>query len=552
MVNVIFNKKYLIRLVGHEMSDQELSDIVEKMGLEVEEQDKDSVTIAVLNRPDLMEINGFARAVRHFAYRGTSFNYSLHADKPVLEIKVNRNVNHIRPYIAALVANGLNFDDESLTHLINFTEKLSQTFGRNRKKIAIGMHDLSKVEPKESSYIEYGAFKGLCFIPLGYTSEASFDEILKEHKKGKEYSDILDNAKGSYPALVDDRGAMSLIPIVNSERTKVTTKTHNMLLEITGSSIHAVEGAISLFAAALKDMESEVYPVKISYGKKEKTTPNDTRREMSILLTTIERNIGAMIGFNRIITLANRMGYDAALLGKRILFKLPTYRLDLINEQDIIEDIAIAYGYENIMPIPIFSSQVGELDNGSELESELANVMLGLGFTETVNSYLTNKETNFDKMNIEESEEYVEVKESRVSTIGMLRTSLLPSLLLNLSKSTHQRMPQKLFETDLKFNITNGKVNETYALAAVAVDPKSNFNDAKALVIALGRSLGVEIKVRKADDKRFIPGRCAEIISSNTTIGVFGELHPIVLRNFGIEEPGIALEIEMLNAQLKE
>ena len=402
----------------------------------------------------------------------------------------------------------------------------------------MGLHDLSKVEGN----LRYDAKIEGRFVPLNGKREMSFKEIMNTHAKGIEYANTV---KGSlYSVLEDEKGILSLIPIINSDRTKVTSNTKDMLIDITGTSQYIVEKAADMFACMFIDLGGDVKRVRIKYGRRSVLTPEMESRVIEIKPRDIEEQIGASIGFNNILSLATKMGYKAVFVNRRIRFFVPPYRFDIINEQDIIEDIAIAYGYSYIHPIPILTvASGGRLEEKTKLNRKLTTLMLGLGFTETNNNYLTNERMNFKNMLIEEKP-HVQIKEAKTENISMMRTWLLPSLLNVLGSSSHESMPQKVFELDLVFNISEDKVIESHHLAGLAVSPKANFNDIKAIVSSLMHALGIEFKVSEEKIGSFIEGRCARI-ESNSIRGFFGELHPQVLNNFGIGEPAIAFELEL-------
>ena len=507
--------------------------------MSVEGLNEEEISIDITpNRPDLLDIVGFARALRNYMHFHERLVYSLKEEEPAKTIEVGENVGKVRPFIAALIVNGLSLTDESLKYIIQFTEKFSETFGRKREKLAMGLHDLSKIEGN----LRYDAKIEGKFVPLNSKSEMSFKEIMNTHAKGIEYANTI---KGSmYPVLEDEKGILSLIPIINSDRTKVTSNTKDMLVDITGTSQYIVEKAADMFACMFIDLGGNVKRVRIKYGNKSVITPAMENRIIEIKPKEMEEHIGAAIGFNNILSLATKMGYKAVFVNRRVRFFVPQYRFDIINEQDIIEDIAIAYGYAYIHPISLLTvASGGRLEEKTKFNRKLVTLMLGLGFTETNNNYLTNERMNFKNMLIEEKP-HVQIKGAKTENITMMRTWLLPSLLNILGFSSHESMPQKVFELDIVFNIDKDQVIESHHLAGVVVSPKANFNDIKAIVSSLMHALGLEFKVSEEKMGSFIEGRCARI-ESNSIKGFFGELHPEVLNNFGIEEPAIAFELEL-------
>ena len=550
---ITFNKKYLFSLLPKGTTEEKLNGQTYKMGFEPEQTGEKEVSLEITpNRPDLYSAVGFARAFKNFNHKNKKLKYELGNEEPELEISVGREAANVRPFIASIAVHGIHLDEEILADLINFSEKFSETYGRYRKKIAIGMHDLDLIHGQ----LHYNAYEDERYMPLNYRGEKLFSEVLKETEKGQKYGSII-SASGRYPALKDSEGAISLIPILNSERTKVTTKTRNMLVDITGIYREPVEKTADLIASIFMDLGAIIKPVRINYPGNERITPSLEKRYISMALTLAESEIGVPIGSSNIISLANKAGYEAALVGDKVRFRIPEYRLDIINEQDIVEDIAIAYGYDYINPTPILASQTGALLPEEEYFDTISGALTGMGFTEEVNTYLSNESSNFTAMRIKETQgfspkekmEYVKLKNSKAASLTMMRTWLLPSLLRNLGSSLHDSMPQKLFELDMAFAMLKGKPLEEYHLAAVDAGPRSNLNGIKAVISEISYLFGINLDVGESDHGSFIKGRSAVLLHEGTIAGIFGELHPEVLQSFGIEEPTSAFEIN-LNAIL--
>jgi len=539
-----FNKRYLYRLLGSGTDEQSLKLHVPKMGFEIGNVGTRDISLEITpNRLDLLDVVGFARAVKHFTHKSNRYAYKIaEGQEPAFSITVHPSVKRIRPFISGLVAEGVELDEEALQNLINFSEKFCDTFGRGRRKIAIGMHNLDNIKPP----LAYRCGSDDKFVPLGSKEATNYSKILSSTEKGKEYSDILMSGKACYyPELIDSEGAIAFIPILNSERTRITTHTKNIFVDITGTSPYAVNKAADLLAATFMDLGAAIKRVRINYEKEQLNTPELAENYIVVPLSRIEHTLGVVIGFNNIISLANKMGYEAALVGNNIRFRVPEYRLDIIDEQDIAEDIAIAYGYDFIKPTPMPYTQRGGIEKQTMFNRRAAEIVVGMGFSEFANSYLTNEDTNFDRMGLERQDNAVVLKNPKTDAISIMRTWLLPSLLKNLGMSTHEKLPQSVFELDMAFTVKAGEPAETYRLAAATIDPKTNFNDVKAVAEGLLSTMGIEYEISAHEHKSFIAGRSAEIMVNGRHVGFFGELHPKVLKNFGIEEPGTALEIEL-------
>jgi phenylalanyl-tRNA synthetase beta chain len=539
MVSVKFDKKYISKLIGTNFDDKNFEDEAVKMGIEVNEINSQIISVELnSNRLDLLDAVGFARAFKNFTHKSKKFKYKI-LNKSGIEVEVNKNVSKFRPYISAIVVKNIIFDEESLKNLLNFVDKFSDIYGRNRAKLAIGIHNLESIKGN----VTYEIAKNGNFIPLNFTENISLKDMLSKTDKGIVYNNTIKNGE-FYPIIKDDKGIMALIPIINSERTKISINTKKLFIDITGTSRYAVERSADLLSAMFIDMNAEVQMVDIKYYNEIVSLPKMYEEFIFIPLAKIEKQIGVKIGQNNIISLANKMGYEAASLGKNIKFRLPVYRLDIMNEQDIIEDIAIAYGYDNIPSIPVASKQQGSLEQRTITNNKISNLMIGMGFTESMNSYLTNEEDNFKKFLLNsEDVKYIKIKNSRNQNMTILRTHILPSLLKDAGLSVHEKMPQQMFEIDMVFRIEDKKPIEEYHLACISIDPKFNFNDIKKITESFLKHMNIDYELKESSTKAFVPGRAAKIISKNKEIGCFGEINPEVLNNFGIEEPSNGFEI---------
>lgn len=352
-----YNKVYLKKLLGFEIDDSTLEKNLENIGAVLKRVSEKEIDVEYeADRPDLMSAVGLARALRYFMHRSERFEYLAAENTDKIEINIGKNVARIRPYISALVVRNMQLSNDSLLDMINFTEKLSDNYGRHRKRIALGLHDLKDVQPP----LTYDAFDDEVYVPLNSKEKMKYSEALEKLEKGGKYRNLCTDGK-RYVALKDTKGTMSLIPVLNSSRTMVSTGTKEMLVDITGTSKYIVDRTADMVAAYFIDMKCDVQKVKLNYGKRSYETPSMERAEIKMPLSQICAEIGVWIKFGNAIDLANRMGYEAALVGSKIMFEVPAYRLDVLNDQDVIEDIAIAYGYERIRPVPVVAVQRASL-----------------------------------------------------------------------------------------------------------------------------------------------------------------------------------------------
>ncbi len=530
------------------LDQDKIVETMERIGIEIEERKGSEIKVNVTpNRPDLLDFTGMLRAIEDFAGKRTpKEDFYVIKEEPVLTIEVKSEVKKIRPYIAGMVVKNVDLSGNKLKYLINFTEKFADTYGRKRRKLAIGVHNLDEI----SGNLTYTASAGKSFVPLNSTASMSFNEIMENHEKGVAYREaILDYGKKSvmFPMLSDSEKIIAMIPITNSEATKVTEKTKDIFIDITGTSLATIRSAAGLLACSFIFAGATVEPVTVEYESGAEVTPSLEYKEIKVSMRNADRTLGIETGKHNVIALANKMGYNAAKYSNSVLFYVPPYRVDVLNDQDVIEDMAIAYGYDKIMPLGIMGFADGLSNDVVDYENVLASLMVGLGYTEAINSTLTNEKLNFDSvLKPYEQNSYVSIADAKTSTITMLRTSLLPGLLQNLSDSRNERMPQRIFEIGRVFSFENNGIKESIRLCLLSEHSKANLSEMRSIVDTLMRFMGVSYKVTPSKSEANIEGRVASVVVNNETVGTFGELHPKVLSNFGLEEPVVAASITII------
>ena len=225
--------------------------------------------------------------------------------------------------------------------------------------------------------------------------------------------------------------------------------------------------------------------------------------------------------------------------------EIGSWRTDILHEVDLIEDVAIAYGYENFIPeIPSIST-IGQEDAKEIIKRKISEIITGLNILEVSNYHLTNREYQFKKMGIQERQEkeFVELENSKTE-YNILRKNLSHFLLKNLSENIDSEYPQKIFESGTIFELKK-EIEEDEKLA-LAISP-GNFTEIKQIITYLFKSLGIKINLKESEEipVHFIEGRTANIILENKEIGIIGEIHPKILRNWKIKMPVALFEIDL-------
>jgi phenylalanyl-tRNA synthetase beta chain len=534
MAIVSINRNQFEKEIGK--IDEKMEEKIALLGTPIEKLTKDELQIEVFpNRPDLLSYHGFKRAFLAFLDKKTGVQkYKI--NKSSFKAIVDSSLKEIRPYTACAVLKGIKLDSEKIKELIEIQEKLHATLGRKRKKLAIGIYPLEKIKfPVTFKAIEPDKIK---FMPLDSEREMSGLEILQRHPTGREYAPLL-AGKARFPIFIDSENKiLSMPPVINSHDTgRVTEKTKDMFIECSGFNLNVLSKCLNILVASLVDMGGEVYEIEVEYGREKKIFPNFETEKMKINIENANKILGLSLKENDIKKLLEKMGYNY----NKSIVEIAPWRVDILHEVDIIEDIAIAYGYDKFVPeIPEIST-IGQEDPKETIKRKLSEILTGLNILEVSNYHLTTKKDQFEKMGLKESP-CIELENSKTD-YNILRDNLTHYLLKLFSENVKNDFPQKIFEIGKVFYLKENYPHEKENIA-LAISP-GNFTEIKQIMDYMFKMLGLNVKFEESKESpsHFINGRVAEILLNNKKIGFIGEIHPRILRNWKIRMPVALFEI---------
>ncbi|MEE3269763.1 MAG: phenylalanine--tRNA ligase subunit beta [Candidatus Thermoplasmatota archaeon] len=563
--------EYIQELNGSGHSPESWSDWLPAMGCPVEGNDEDVVEVEVFpDRPDLLSHESLARAARNFA-DGQIVDASMEIESSGVEMFVEASLGNVRPVVLAAVVRGVDTGDDEegieafIQSLMDHQEKLHLTLGRKRLLASIGVHDLSSVK---------GPFRVLTvpetysFVPLMMNQSMSIEQILKEHPKGMEYAHLMEELD-SYPVILDaNDDILSFPPIINGDHTTVSHSTKDFLIDVTGWDIRACEACLMLVCLSLYERGGKVESVKVtSYSGEEMHTPRGDPVKHRVPESLISKILGLELSQDEIGAALNRMGglllesrtvtdgsnkqdkwADCVIGEKEHIVEMPRWRSDIMHPIDIVEDIAIGFGYQNL---PEKLSEV-HLDAiplpSSHLHRRIRSSLRSLGIQETQGLTLSNEKDQFNKVGWEPIGGVAMISNPISVEHTILRQSILPSLLVLLSSNRHHELPQKVYELSDVVRESANRPRVAWACAEVG----GGFAAAKGVAQALLRDLGVgfdEISLEEIVSGPWIAGRGARIMFEGVEIGSFGEISPKVLHEFGLRSPVNAgeFDVEALN-----
>ncbi|MEE9595089.1 MAG: phenylalanine--tRNA ligase subunit beta [Candidatus Hydrothermarchaeales archaeon] len=548
MPTVEFLHSDLNSLLGKDLNAEELENAIHFVKGEVEDRNGDIVKVDMkdTNRPDLWSVEGIARELKgHLGLETGIPKYEVESSG--VKLIVDKKVEGVRPKTVAAVVKGLRFDDVSIKQIIQLQEKITQTYGRNRSLVAIGVYDWNTLTPP----IRYTTVKpdGIKFTPLDLDEELTPGEILEKHPKGREFGHLI-NKSPEYPLMIDSGNkVLSVPPIINSALTgKVSEVTTDVFIEITGHEVERISVALNVIVAAFADRGGALGSVEVVYPDGNIVTPDFAPGDMKLNIEECNRILGLELSSNEMVGLLGRARYDAKAGDGTITAEYPGYRRDIMHPRDVMEDIAIAYDVNKMKPAPPQISTIGKVDEREEFAELVRGLMMGLGFQEVLTFSLTNKDNLFSKMNIDERD-VCEIANPVSSNWTVLRNWLLPSMMDFFASNLHVEYPQKIYEVGDVVALDNAsetKTRNVKKLACAITNSVVSYEDIASVIDALLRNLGLEYRMVRAEHDSFIEGRATEIIINDKKAGLMGEIHPKVLNEWGIEKPVVAFELALV------
>lgn len=543
---ITLQKERFSRFVGRQLTVDEMVKWLPWLGFDLEEIGEDYVKVEFNpNRIDLCSYAGVARAFRGLMGWETGVpKYELKDGKVVL--KISKAVSKIRPFMLAAIVRGMKFDEDAILDLMAMQEDLHWGIGRDRKKASIGVHNLDVVKPPFTfTAVEPDKAR---FVPLDKAEEMSLREILEKHEKGMAYRHLVDWAP-KYPLLMDKDGkVLSMPPVINGELTRVSSKTTNLFLDVTGTDYTAVERSLNILATALADMGGTMENVRVKYPSRTVVSPNLKPKKMKLRISYANELLGLKLTEEQVVESLRKCRLDAKTMRDgRVETAIPAYRIDVLHEIDLVEEVAIGYGYYRLKPTIPETVTIGEQHPVHRTANTVRQIMTGLGFTEVMNFTLINEVVHYEKMRLN-ARNAIKLANPKSAEYTILRESLLPSLMKNLMDNKHESFPQRLFEVSDVGRINQHaetRVERRLHVAGVSSHSTANFTEIKSCVEALLHNMGLKHwEIKPIQHPSFLEGRAAAIILRRKEIGVLGEIHPEVLNNFELENPTSAFEID--------
>ena len=589
MPTVTVNRAALFKAIGQEFTDEEFDDLCFEFGIELDEvtteqkmfeneQKKSGSHLSneilykievAANRYDLLCLEGLALALKVFLEKEPMPVFKPLNVLPESERQLiyEPSVEDVRAFGLAAILRGINFTNDTLKGFMELQDKLHNNICRGRKFVSMGTHDLDTI--KGPFYYRALPKKEINFVPLNRTEAVDGDglmKMLKDDPKLSKYLYLLDGFE-KYPVMMDSNNViMSLPPIINSQHTKMTLDTHNVFIDITGLDFTKCEIVLNTLVAMFSVYCKEPFTVEEVKVINKRTNEGKFYPDLKPRIFKADINyLRTISGINdivpeEILRCLKKMELDGKILNENeIEVSVPITRSDILHQCDIAEDLAISYGYNNIPKVETTTLCYGKQQPYNKLADLFRHEMAMGGYVEFLTMALLSEKDLYTNMLKKPDDLSAKIYYSSCKEFEYMRNSLIPGILKSVEANKANQLPYRIFE--ISDVVLIDKSNEVGAanrrkLCFAYTNSVSSMEIVQGMVDLLMKKIGLTFKeekdvkkryiIKPSNDPTFFQDRQAEIfIQDNIKIGIYGIIHPKVLKNFNIKNPVTLCDIDL-------
>ena len=266
----------------------------------------------------------------------------------------------------------------------------------------------------------------------------------------------------------------------------------------------------------------------------------------------INKLLGVNVPMDQFINILESLEFKCNLVSSEVLeLEVPTFRLDITEDADILEEIARIYGYDNIPSASLEgNATAGVKTDKQKFIDNVKSNSIACGLNEIL-TYSFVSPRGVDKINLpanDEKRNFVKIMNPLGEETSVMRTTLIPNMLDVISTNISHKVEEvSAFECGNTFIPQEGLPIETKKYCVGMYGKEVDFFVLKGVIESVLNNVGLkgyEIEP-ETTNLTFHPGRCAKIVYNNIYIGTFGELHPDVIENYNLGQRVYVAEINI-------
>lgn len=535
-------------------------DIVKYLGLNKSVLDFEITS----NRPDCLSIVGMARetaATLGTSYKMPNTSYTVKGNGDIIEeLKVEVKDALCRRYMARGVKNVkvepspqwmqerlLDAGVRPINNIVDITNFVMLEIGQP-------MHAFDKRELKSGTIVVERAKDGEKFTTLDEVERELTSDVLCI--KDGETITALAGIMGGLESGIKDDTTEIVFESANFEGVNIRVNSKKLGIRTESSSRfekdidpNLAELALNRACALIEELQCgeiingtiDVYNEKKEEGK------------LTVSSTWVNKFLGTSLSQEEMKKCLDRLDLTTVINGDNLEITAPTFRVDIAIKEDIAEEIARIYGYDNVPATIITTNTEREPKNKKQrLDDLVISTMISSGLNQSI-SYSFVSPKVFDQISLPQDSDLrnvVKIKNPLGEDYSIMRTTTLPSMMECLARNySRSNEVCRLFELGKVYipNQDENKLPTETNILTIGIYGNADYFDLKGVVENLIDALGVN-KVsfqRLSTNVSYHPGKTAELVIGKDSIGVVGEIHPDVTENYGVEVPCYVAELNL-------
>lgn len=508
------------------------------------------------NRPDCLSIIGMARET------AATFNKELKEPK----ISIANEVDKIEDYIDSIEVESDNCN-RYYARVIKDVKIGRSPMWIQTRLMEAGIRPINNiVDITNFVMIEYG--QPLHAFDLEKLKNKKI--IVRQAKDGENILTLDETERkldSSNLVIADGENPIAIAGVMGGFDTEVTKNTKNVLIEganfnsksvrLTSKKLNLRSEASTRFEKGIDINLSQVAADRVCQLIEETGSGTivkgnidiheETKEEKTINVrpARVNKILGTEISTEDMILYLNGLGLTSKLVEDLIQVKIPSFRLDIELEIDLIEEIGRLYGFHNIESKPLVGVLTrGEKPLGKRIEDRTKAILQGLGLNEVM-SYSFISPKAYDKINLPEDSplrKYIKLINPLGEDYSVMRTTLIPNMLELLSRNSNRGVGASyLYEIGNIF-IANElpvvELPEEKKILSFGIYGKKDFYYLKEVVDKTLNRLGIKDLeyIREENNPMFHPGRTAKVLCNGKELGIIGEIHMDIAENYNIKD----------------
>lgn len=514
------------------------------------------------NRTDCMSVVGIARetaATLDVKYKMPNINYNVSGEEDIKDmIKLQVKDSLCKRYMARAIKNVkiepspswmqerlLEAGIRPINNIVDITNFVMIELGQP-------MHAFDMRDIKGNSIIVERAKAEERFISLDEVERDLNESVLTI--RDEERAIALAGIIGGLNSQIKEDTNVVILECANFDGTNIRVNAKKLGVRTESSSLFEKDLDPNLTNIALDRACSLIEELKVGQiisGTIDYYEDKVVEKELTVDYKWINKFLGTSLSKEDIKGYLDRLELKTLLKEDMLIINVPIFRKDISIKEDVAEEVARIYGYNNI---PSTINKTINLKDGKNLKQKLddkvISVLLNSGLNQSI-SYSFVSPKVFDKINMSKENilrDTISIKNPLGENYSIMRTTCIPSMMESLARNYSRNNEEvSLFEIGNVYIKTNKDLPEERNTLVIGLYGKVEYLNLKGVIENLVESLGIEKThyERQSQDQAFHPGKTANLFIGKECAGILGEVHPDVTENYGIDTECYIAEINL-------